>query len=78
MKNDLFLISKYLLSIGASKEDMEDIIQETFIKVYENIDILLDGNIKAWMFKVSINRFYSLYKRSNIHQQVSDDFLFKR
>ena len=54
---------------------MEDIIQETFIKVYENIDILIDGNIKAWMFKVSVNRFYSLYKRSNINQQVSDDFL---
>ena len=47
VKNDLSLISKYLISIGASKEDMEDIIQETFIKVYENIDILLDGNIKA-------------------------------
>ena len=75
VKNDLSLISKYLLSIGASKEDMEDIIQETFIKVYENIDILLDGNIKAWMFKVSVNKFYSLYKKSNIKQILSDDLL---
>ncbi|MCF0149433.1 MAG: sigma-70 family RNA polymerase sigma factor [Clostridium sp.] len=75
VKNDLSLISKYLLSIGASKEDMEDIIQETFIKVYENIDILLDGNIKAWMFKVSVNKFYSLYKRSKFNKEVSENLI---
>lgn len=75
MKNDLSLISKYLLSIGASKEDMEDIIQETFIKVYENIDILLDGNIKAWMFKVAVNKFYSLYKKSKVNRGITDDLI---
>lgn len=75
VKNDLSLISKYLLSIGASKEDMEDIIQETFIKVYENIDILLDGNIKAWMFKVSVNKFYSLYKKGKLNKEITDDLI---
>lgn len=54
---------------------MEDIIQETFIKVYENIDILLDGNIKAWMFKVSVNKFYSLYKKGKFNQDVTSDFI---
>lgn len=75
VKNDLSLISKYLISIGASKEDMEDIIQETFIKVYENIDILLDGNIKAWMFKVSVNKFYSLYKKGKLNQEATSDLI---
>lgn len=55
---------------------MEEIIQETFIKVYENIDILIDGNIKAWMFKVSVNKFYSLYRKSNVNQRFTDDLLF--
>lgn len=76
IKNDLSIISKHLLSMGASKEDMEDIIQETFIKVYENIDILIDGNIKAWMFKVSINKFYSLYKKNKVNLYLTDDFLY--
>ena len=67
------LIYKYLISIGASKEDAEDIIQETFIKTYENIDILVDGNIKAWMFKVSINRFYTLYKKSKVNIGLTDE-----
>jgi len=69
----LSLIYKYLISIGASKEDAEDIIQETFIKTYENIDILVDGNIKAWMFKVSINRFYTLYKKSKVNIGLTDE-----
>lgn len=73
IKKDLSLIYKYLISIGASKEDSEDIIQETFIKTYENIDILIDGNIKAWMFKVSINKFYTLYKRSKINISLTDE-----
>ncbi|MGL5084850.1 MAG: RNA polymerase sigma factor, partial [Clostridium sp.] len=75
VKNDLALIYKYLISIGASREDSEDIVQETFIKVYENIDILIDGNIKAWMFKVSINRFYTLYKKSKASVSLNEDML---
>lgn len=67
------LIYKYLISIGAAKEDAEDIIQETFIKTYENIDILIDGNIKAWMFKVSINKFYTLYKKSKVNISLTDE-----
>lgn len=67
------LIYRYLISIGATKEDAEDIIQETFIKTYENIDILIDGNIKAWMFKVSINKFYTLYKKSKIKISLTDE-----
>ena len=73
MKKDLSLIYKYLISIGASKEDAEDIVQETFIKSYENIDILVDGNIKAWMFKVSIDRFYTLYKKSKVNIGLTDE-----
>ncbi|WP_051560483.1 RNA polymerase sigma factor [Clostridium beijerinckii] len=75
MKKDLSIIYRYLISIGASKEDSEDIIQETFIKTYENIDILIDGNIKAWMFKVSINKFYTLYKKSKVNISLTDELL---
>jgi len=48
-------------------------VQETFIKTYENTDILIDGNIKAWMFKVSINRFYTLYKKSKVNISLTDE-----
>nr|WP_322018564.1 sigma-70 family RNA polymerase sigma factor [Clostridium butyricum] len=72
MKGFMSLIFKYLISIGASKEDAEDIIQETFVKTYENIDVLIDGNLKAWMFKVSLNKFYTLYKKSKTSISLTD------
>ncbi|WP_335339419.1 sigma-70 family RNA polymerase sigma factor [Clostridium beijerinckii] len=75
IKKDLSIIYRYLISIGASKEDSEDIIQETFIKTYENIDILIDGNLKAWMFKVSINRFYTLYKKGRVNISLTGELL---
>lgn len=71
------LIYKYLISIGACKEDAEDIVQETFIKTYENIDILIDGNLKAWMFKVSINKFYTLYKKGTTTLCLTDELSSK-
>lgn len=43
--------------------------------MYENIDILIDGNIKAWMFKVALNRFYTLYKRAKVIVNATDDIL---
>lgn len=73
IKEILSLIYKYLISIGASKEDAEDIIQDTFIKTYENIDLLIYGNIKSWMFKVSLNKFYTLYKRSKTKIYLTDE-----
>ncbi|MGN2371668.1 RNA polymerase sigma factor [Clostridium cagae] len=76
IKKILLLIYKYLISIGASKEDAEDIMQETFIKTYENIDILIGGNLKAWMFKVSINKFYTLYKKSRINLFLTDELSY--
>ncbi|KAI3344524.1 MULTISPECIES: sigma-70 family RNA polymerase sigma factor [unclassified Clostridium] len=76
IKKILLLIYKYLISIGASKEDAEDIMQETFIKTYENIDILIGGNLKAWMFKVSINKFYTLYKKSRTNLFLTDELSY--
>lgn len=64
------IIYKYLIKMGASKEDAEDIIQDTICKGIENIDALEEGKVSAWLFKVAINGYYNLYnkkKRTNIN-----------
>lgn len=43
--------------------------------MYENIDLLIDGNIKAWMFRVAVNKFYTLYKKSKFRANVTEDML---
>lgn len=54
------LIYSYTLNI----QDTEDILQRTFIKLYENIDKfnLCDEEVKKWLFRVAINDSKNMLK----------------
>ena len=65
------LVFKYLIKIGASKENAEDIIQETLYKTLMNIDSIEDETLRAWLFKVAINAYYNLYNKDKKHTNLS-------
>ncbi|MBD3107536.1 RNA polymerase sigma factor [Bacillus sp. AGMB 02131] len=69
----VLIIFKHLVSIGCSKEDAEDIVQNTFYKAIENMIHLEVTNISAWLFKVSIHQFYDLCRRSQRFPKVNID-----
>ncbi len=58
-----------LLAKGARKEDAEDIIQNTFYKVYTLLDDLTEHNIRPWFFRVALNEYIDL-KRKKEHQNL--------
>lgn len=58
-----------LLAKGAKKEDAEDIIQNTFYKVYTLLDDLTESNLRPWFFRVSLNQYIDL-KRKKEHQNI--------
>ncbi|MEC2074460.1 RNA polymerase sigma factor [Alkalihalophilus marmarensis] len=58
------VIFKYLIKIGAVKEDAEDITQETIMKTIECLQQIEPEKMRAWMFKVAIHRYYSLYNKN--------------
>lgn len=60
----------YLLrSKGAKKEEAEDIIQNTFYKVYTLLDDLTESNIRPWFFRVALNEYIDL-KRKKDQQNI--------
>ncbi len=68
--DEVKVVYKYLIKMGASKEDAEDIVQDTLVKVLKNIDVIHQDRIRAWLFKVAINGYYNLFskeKRSSKH-----------
>lgn len=69
-------ILRYLLKVGCSKEDAEDIIQNTFIKAVEHMIHLQVENPSAWLFKVSINNYYDLCRRRKRYPSVQIDEKF--
>lgn len=62
-------VFRLLLAKGAKKEDAEDIIQNTFYKVYLLLDDLTESNIRPWFFRVSLNEHIDL-KRKKEKQNI--------
>ncbi|WP_100402878.1 RNA polymerase sigma factor [Bacillus sp. FJAT-42315] len=56
-------VFKLLLAKGAKKEDAEDIIQNTFYKVYTLLDDLTENNIRPWFFRVALNEYIDLKRK---------------
>ncbi|AZK47911.1 sigma factor regulator N-terminal domain-containing protein [Paenibacillus lentus] len=48
-------IRNYLIRLGASSSDAEDIVQETVYKAFLYIDSIENGKFSAWLYKVAIN-----------------------
>ena len=70
---EMGIIHKYLMKMGASKEDAEDIVQDTFCKAIEYADSLKGAKVSSWLFKVSINSYYNLYNKQKREQIGLDD-----
>ena len=71
------IVFKYLMKIGATKEDAEDITQEAIIKTIECLQQIEPGKMRAWMFKVAIHRYYSLYNKNKTTVSLQEDDLEK-
>ncbi|SDO25333.1 RNA polymerase sigma-70 factor, ECF subfamily [Psychrobacillus sp. OK028] len=69
------IVFKYLMKIGARKEDAEDITQETIIKTIECLQQIEPEKMRAWMFKVAIHRYYSLYNKNKTFVHLSEEDL---
>jgi RNA polymerase sigma-70 factor (ECF subfamily) len=67
------LIRRYLMKMGASKEDAEDIVQDAICKALEYIDAIDADKMSSWLFKVSIHRYYTLHKRAQRVRPVLDE-----
>ena len=67
------IIYRYLLKIGCSHENAEDIVQMTFIKAIEYMVALDSKNLSAWLFKVAINQYYDLCRKDNKRPTITLD-----
>lgn len=63
-------VLSFLRSKGASKEDAEDIIQNTYYKIYTLLDALDEKTLRPWFFRVAFNDFIDL-KRKKASKTIS-------
>jgi RNA polymerase sigma-70 factor (ECF subfamily) len=67
--------------MGATREDAEDIVQNTLYKALKYVDSIDYRSARAWLFRVALNEFYNICKRNkknllmNINYIDINDFL---
>lgn len=66
----VMFIYKYLVKLGASSQDAEDIVHNTFLKAIEYMVHLEEDNISSWLFKVAINDYYDLCRKKKRSTQL--------
>ncbi|WP_107942805.1 RNA polymerase sigma factor [Metasolibacillus fluoroglycofenilyticus] len=74
LQEKLLAIYKTLLTMGARKEDAEDIVQETAIQFIQYIDGISPNDASAWLYKVAIHKYYDLIKKSKSQQKYIISF----
>ena len=65
-------IYNFALRLSGATDDAEDIAQETFIRVYNNIQNFRgDANFSTWVFRIAHNVFLDMRKKARAHPQAS-------
>ena len=72
--NEIKVVFKSLIKMGVTREDAEDIAQNTIYKALNYIDSIDSRMARAWLFRVALNEFYNLCKKNkkNISININD------
>lgn len=67
-------LKPFALNMTKNHEDMEDLIQDTYMRAINNFDKFQQGtNIKAWLFTIMKNIFINEYRRKQRQQTTTDN-----
>jgi len=66
-------IYRFALAYLKSKPDAEELMQDVFLKIWENKENLDPSrNVKAYIFKIAINCIYDFIRKKNIEKAFND------
>ncbi len=79
----LYSYLRLLLGSGSERHNIEDVFQETWIRVYrekEKFEIRDEGTFSGWLFRIAHNYAISLLRRphyvSSFNEMADDKFLY--
>lgn len=64
------MLFKYLIKRGLSREDAEDIVQDTCYKFLLHKAGIRSDRVMGWLFRVATNQFYDLKRKQTRHPTV--------
>lgn len=74
-KENYLILYKFLLKIGCPIHDVEDVIQDTFVKAMLNIDnFKADSKLSVWLCQIAKNTWYSKIRKNKKLMQMPENF----
>ncbi|MFZ0454290.1 MAG: RNA polymerase sigma factor [Ignavibacteriaceae bacterium] len=67
----------YVLKMSSDRMQSDDIVQDVFIKLYQNLDLIKNkDSVLAWLFKSARNELYSIYRNTKLKKlyMESEDY----
>lgn len=74
----LQVVKSYLMKMGASREDAEDVVQDTAYKFLLYIDSIPYTNVEGWLFRVAVNGYYDLSRKRTRRRAIALKFDFQQ
>lgn len=63
----------FATSLSGSVQQADDLVQDTLLKAWSHADSFMEGtNIRAWLFTILRNTYYSIYRRRGREVQDTD------
>src|SRR5690554_5681277 len=56
-------VEKFSYQFGIDSKSISDVVQETFNKVYQNIDQFQEGEFRPWLYKITLNVNRNFYRK---------------
>ncbi|MDH5533835.1 MAG: RNA polymerase sigma factor [Candidatus Pacebacteria bacterium] len=65
-------LERYITRLGSSKEQSQDIVQDTFIKSYKNLRSFNPKfKFSSWIYRIAHNEAVNLFKKESKYQKFS-------
>jgi RNA polymerase sigma-70 factor (ECF subfamily) len=65
-------LQRYVTHLGASKEEAQDVVQDTFIKAFTNLHSFnLSLQFSSWIYRIAHNEAVNLFKKESKYQKFS-------
>jgi RNA polymerase sigma-70 factor (ECF subfamily) len=66
-------LMRVAMKMTGSKEESEDLVQETFLKAFRSFDRFEWGtNFRAWLFRIMINTHYNVHRHRKIFREIEE------
>lgn len=72
-RNQSKIIFGYLIKNGCTKQESEDIVQDSFVKAIQYMDGVSKEKLSSWLFKVALNEFRNRMKKQKKLYPLSID-----